>query len=144
MSLSKKYKRQPLHFEVIPIIDVMFTLLIFFVIYASTVAGFSNKGIPLQLPEASSASTAPKNIHIDVDSTSTVWMNGQQVPIETLTSVLMPLSQTQPKLPVVLRADKQVAYALVIRVLDLIQQSGFHEVSLGTETSQDGTPDSAH
>ena len=128
MSLSKKVKRNVLHFEIIPIVDVLFTLLIFFVIYATTVTTLNQKGIALQLPKASSTEPVKPKIVISIDQSQQIWIDQQPTSLQTLTAKLTPLASTKPI--VIFRADRTIAYDLIVQTLDQVRLAGLTAISL--------------
>ncbi len=130
MTISKRYKRQPIHFEVIPIIDVLFTLLIFFVIYASTVAGLSNKGIKMKLPVATSVVKEVKGILVSIDENSEIFIDGVAVSPDMFRQEITTRINGATDMSIILSADKIVSYDRVITVLDDIRLAGGVNVSL--------------
>ena len=137
MSLSKRYKRQPLHFEVIPIIDVMFTLMIFFVIYASTVSSLSNQGIKMKLPAAASVVKESHGTVITIDESLNVYLDGALTPVDEVRDRIAAQFKADPELSVILSADHTVPYETVVQLLDSIRLAGVHKVSLEAQKKTD-------
>ena len=130
MALSRRFRKRTVQFEVIPVIDVLFTLLIFFVIYSASVAGFSNKGIHLKLPSASTVSQQTSGLFVTIDADNKIYLDGVEVQEQEVKIKTQERLQTQPDLAVSLRADQKTPYDTVIQVLDDLRFAGAQHVSL--------------
>ena len=132
-------RREP-GIEITPLIDVVFLLLIFFMVSANFV---QNRVINVSLPESDSAIVgAGETLQITVFASGDYWVAGQRVgsDIESLTSAVRGYAQmlTADELAtqsVEIRADADAAHQSVIRVLDACVTAGFVQVSLATVLS---------
>jgi biopolymer transport protein ExbD len=108
-----------------PMIDVVFLLLIFFMVSTTFVV---RPGLDLQLPTAQSQTdvSAEKWV-ISISPDGTYYLNRETVTLDKLSERLM----ASPK-PVTVRADRTVPHGLVVNVLDTVQQSGIDSVSVST------------
>ncbi len=127
---TQRRKRSELRFEVIPIIDVMFTLLIFFVIFSSTLAALSHKGMTMNLPSASSVTTEKKTVLLSIDRDFHFYIDDKQIPQESLRKTISEMIRENPTLRIMLSADRDVPYDLVIRSLDDVRLGGCYDIVL--------------
>jgi biopolymer transport protein ExbD len=134
---TQRRKRSELRLEVIPIIDVMFTLLIFFVIFSSTLATLSHKGMPMNLPSASSVTTEKKTVLFSIDHDFHFYLDDNQIPQESLRKKIAEMVRENPTVRIMLSADKEVPYDLVIRALDDVRLGGCYDIVL--RAKQKGT-----
>lgn len=119
--------------DLTPLIDVVFLLLIFFLV--STVFKKDELAFLLNLPKAqfgeSSKKVETKDILIELKE-SEVAINGKKVSFEELINELPEKSEKKSPL-VVLRVDKAVKYESIIRVIDTLKKKSLNNISLITE-----------
>jgi biopolymer transport protein ExbD len=125
--LIRKRSRGKVIINVTSLIDVLFLLLIFFMV-SSTFA--EQPSIQLELPEAATAQVSrvePWVLSITRDEK--LFLNDQPMTLEALEGRLRELAETNPEKAMVLKADEEVSYGLVIEILDLAKQSGLKRIS---------------
>jgi len=129
-----RFKGQPIRrarIEMIPLIDVVFLLLIFF-IYAM-LSMTIHKGIPVLLPKAkTSLIDREQYLSISISRNHRIFVDETEVPMERLLQRLSELCKEKPSLRVFIRGDRRIPYELLVRVLDTVRASGLSKVSLET------------
>ena len=122
--------RAPFQLDLIPMINVIFLLLIFFMLTASAMT----KNLKVELPEAkSSEKNFGENITISVASDRSIEIDGQAMEIKSLLPFLeKKLNGTNQKV-VVIRADKNSEFTLFGKIIDIATQSGAADFILATE-----------
>jgi biopolymer transport protein ExbD len=128
--MARKGKRETLNFELTPLIDVVFLLLIFFLV--SSVFKKEELALLLNLPKASKGQkdkVAKKSITIELNKDKIAY-NGKKILIAELDTVLAKVSN---KKIVNLRVDGKVIYKRLVKVLDLLQKYKLENVSLITD-----------
>ncbi len=116
----------------IPMIDVVFQLILFFLV-STTFAILP--GITLQLPQSSTAEpTAMTRLAVVVVSRDEVYLNKDRIALGDLESRLARLSEAERAeiKSVTLEADQSVSYGLTIEVLDILRMAGFRGINLHT------------
>lgn len=128
-------KTQPL-VMIIPMIDIMLFLLVFFMI--STIYMVQTNTLPVSLPQSSSAKqdTRPNVVPITVLESGDVLFDKDTVPNQQIGEKIHMLLWTDSEIVFILRADKSARYESVVAVLDLLKKSGAHKVSIATEMKQ--------
>ncbi|MDX1320076.1 MAG: biopolymer transporter ExbD [Oceanospirillum sp.] len=128
----QRRQSEPVSLNLTPLIDVVFLLLIFFMV--STTFDQSSE-LDLQLPEAANGQSAekPAPLRLEVPETGPIFMNGK--PVENLASALQ-LFLKEHKSPerVVVIADERARHGQVTRVLDELAGAGLIQVSFQTLT----------
>lgn len=117
---------------IIPLIDIMFFLLVFFIF--STLQMVEQKSLPVQLPHAASAhqeEVVP--VSITLDKSGKILLENEPIPIEELGSVLHHKLTERPDVPVILRADKSVEHGQVVEVMDELKSIGVTKLSIAAE-----------
>lgn len=122
-----------IHIDFVPMADVLFNLLIFFLL-ATTIAQ-AEREINVALPSASSAapiSAMLREIIVTVDEAGLTYVAGVAIELETLKQQVEQAAKENPEQKVSVRGDKRTAYANVVRVLDICKAAGVQEPYLDT------------
>jgi biopolymer transport protein ExbD len=113
-----------------PLIDMVFILLIFFIVTTTFV---EETGVEVDKPQAASAASLDKNsILLAVTAHGQVVYGGQEVGVGAVRALVKRLSESEP-LPVIVQVDKAASAGLVVRVIDEAKLGGAKNVSLATE-----------
>lgn len=114
--------------DMTPLIDVVFQLLIFFLLTSTYVQDSqrSSASVPVELPESSlSASEAPAEVVVvSIDEQGQVFMGDEQVALGDLPLQLTRAAQANPNTIVLLRGDQRVPYGRIGEVMALIRAAG--------------------
>ncbi len=128
MNFRPKNKGRGLIINITTLIDVMFLLLIFFMVTST----FKNQpAINLVLPRSATASeTVDTPAVLFLTSEGLVYLNDTLMDKETLAARLKEMHDESGEDRMVLRADEDAAHGDVVGLIDTIKQSGFTRVSL--------------
>ena len=122
-------RREPLTPDLTALIDVVFILLIFFIV--SSVFKKEELSLQLSLPTSSSQKLEVEikqiNIELGIDK---IAFGGVKLDFDSLEGEL--LKVTQKDKPIVVRIDKKVPYERVIKILDLLQKHSLNNLALVT------------
>ena len=125
-----------------PLIDVVFILLIFFMVSTT----FQKESeIKIELPEASADAVEEKDdvLELVIDAEGRYFIEQQQVvntELETLQKAISKFLGDRTEIPVVIRADRRTPYESVVRAMDAVSRLGLVQMSLATsqpENSQE-------
>ena len=119
--------------ELTPLIDMVFLLLIFFLV--ATTFRQEEREMQIALPFASSSapiSTILRELIINVDGDGTVIVAGRQLDDADLQTLMTEAVAGNPEQKVTVRGDRATAYAHVVRVLDICKAGGIQEPYLDT------------
>lgn len=124
-------ERQP-RLMIIPMIDIIFFLLVFFMM--STLYMVEQRTIPLNLPQAAtSQADAPRSVSVSVTQDGRILFEQEEIPQQFLQKRVQAELAKQGNLTFVLRSDKQAEYGKVIAVLDELKLAGVQHVAIATE-----------
>ena len=129
--LNKKSAR----FDLTPLIDVVFLLLIFFML-TTTFVNLDNR-IKVNLPTGDFAAAEPsENIIVTITENNTIYLNGNLIdPLKLTESVIVEIKE-EPEKMVILEADKSVLHGKVIRVMDLLKKGGAERIAIATQPAE--------
>ncbi len=118
------------HLDLAPLIDIVFLLLVFFMLTSTFLIPAA---IELELPESETADAqVPEGIVVALDKAGRVAVNGVEVPWEGLRERLAALIEAQPQAAVVLRSDARSEVQQLLRLMDEIRVAGGSDIVLAT------------
>ncbi|NLC53457.1 MAG: biopolymer transporter ExbD [Firmicutes bacterium] len=118
--------------DIVPMIDVMFYLVIFFMVFMTFRTSVS--GIPLELPSSNQAvPLKEERVMVTIDRQEKVYFDDGEISLSKLTERISPLAAANPNLLVVINADAQVTYGRLIAVMDAITDAGVAQPALAVE-----------
>ena len=122
--------------NVTPLVDVTLVLLIVFMITVPAIVGSAQ--LKVDLPESIAADPTvaelPLRLAVRLEPTGEIglYLNDQRTDEASLKSLVADIRQGGSDPPVLLAADKKIAYGEVVKVIDLLTALGLHKVSLET------------
>ena len=119
--------------DMTPMLDVVFILLIFFIVTASFV---KEAGIDVNRPEA--ATTVKKeraNILVAISDKGDIWINKRKVDVRSVQANIERLKAENPQGSVVIQADKKSTTDTLIKVMDSARAAGVFDVSIAAQES---------
>jgi biopolymer transport protein ExbD len=118
--------------NITPLLDLAFVLLIIFMITTPLLESSMNLVIP-----SSGTKTPPINTShvqtVSIDRTDTIRFNNQVIGLESLTTQLVQLKQTNPDIAIVIRPDRDLPVQKLIGVMDALQRAGITKVGIATK-----------
>jgi len=126
----RSQRRQSIAPDLTPLIDVVFILLIFFMV--TTVFKKEQLALVLNLPtsQAVKLEVEPKDISIEL-SVDTLAINGQKIVFDELEARLQAIKEKTKT--IIVRIDKDVPYSQIVLVLDDLQKQDLNNISLVTD-----------
>jgi biopolymer transport protein TolR len=121
--------------NVTPFVDVMLVLLIVFMVTAPLLT----VGVPVDLPEtkASQISDDQAPLLISIQSDGKIALQNRVIEADELIPRLEAVARAKPETRIFVRGDKNVSYGEVMRVMGLVQESGFSRVALITKLPEE-------
>ncbi len=127
-------KRAPLHLNLTPLVDIIFLLLIFFMLTASFV---EESALKLELPGARHGVKEEKReIEILIGRDGTVYLGKRKVEINTLPRILGEEAKKSKERVVIIRGDKGVDLGTVVKVMDAAKGAGIRAMAIATEVER--------
>ena len=118
---------------IIPMIDIMLFLLVFFML--STIYMVQTNTLPVSLPQSTTAKQETRSnvVSITVMGSGDVLFDKDSVPNQKLAEKIHKALESDKDVIFVIRGDKSARYESVVAVLDLLKKSGARRVSIATE-----------
>jgi len=117
--------------NITPMLDVVFIMLIFFIVTATFV---KEAGIDVNRPDAATAVKQEKaNILIAIGPNNDIWIDRRQVDIRSVRPNIERLHAENPQGSVVIQADKESKTDTLIQVMDASRQAGVYNVSIAAQ-----------
>ncbi|TQV72164.1 biopolymer transporter ExbD [Aliikangiella marina] len=114
-----------------PMLDVVFIMLIFFIVTASFV---KEAGIEVNRPEAATAVKKERaNILIAISDKGEIWINKRRVDVRAVQANVERLKAENPQGTVVIQADKNSKTDTLIKVMDASRAAGVFDVSIAAQ-----------
>ena len=118
-----------------PMLDIVFIMLIFFVVTASFL---KESGVDVSRPAASTAVVKEHgNILIGVTAQDEIWINKKRLNVSSLRANIARLHAENPEGSVVIQADKESRSGLLVQVIDQARLAGVAEVSIAASIERD-------
>jgi len=115
--------------EMLPLIDIVFLLLVFFIYAMLSMA--VHHGLPVELPLSTTAEIDKKLIlSVTVEADEAIYVDKERVALADLTQVLQSKTDSTREPGVLVFADRALPYQMIYNVLDKIRQAGLSRISL--------------
>ena len=137
MKLKTKRERIRSNVDMTPMIDIVFQLILFFLV-STTFATLP--GIKLNLPQSHTAeATSMKGITITAESNGVLFFNDKEVSMTSLGEELLIFDTgtlKKEEFPVSLEADSEVTNGTIVKIFDVIRESGYCIINLRTTSEK--------
>jgi biopolymer transport protein ExbD len=128
----KRWEPKKARIEIIPMIDTVFFLLVFFMI--ASLAMTTMRGMPVNLPKATTASDRPVvRTVVTVTAAGHYFIDKQQVSYDEIRPALEERLKDNPKMVIIINCDKAQNWGKGIEVMDLAKQAGAEVLTIATE-----------
>ncbi|AOM01974.1 biopolymer transporter ExbD [Cobetia marina] len=114
-----------------PMLDVVFIMLIFFIVTTSFV---KESGVEIQRPEASHATARPDAaVMVAITAEGAVWVDGKPVDAHRVGDAVAELADGQP---VVIQADRQSRTGLLVETMDALRSAGVQDIAVAASKGE--------
>ena len=121
--------------EIIPMIDVIFFLFVFFMI--STLSMTINRGLPVNLPTAATSQQERReNVNLTVMSDGKMFLNKQPITLQNMGQRVKAALASDPQTTVVVNADGQVLHSTVVDILDELRLAGVSGLAIAVKAGK--------
>ena len=134
MKFKVKHREEPV-VEITPLIDVVFLLLLFFMVTTQFV---SLPGLKISLPgiEPGRTVTATDKLEVKITAAGDIYVNGNPTAEANVATMLREEAKDLESAVIILMADEQVPHGRVVSLMDIIRRSGMKRVVLAARWKQ--------
>lgn len=121
-----------MHFDIAPLIDIVFMLLLFFMLTSSFV---TDSGIELNLPQAETGEIHEESepLIIYIDQEQRIFLGQERLELEQLQEILAGELEGRQMKKVVLKSDEAVSMGFVVKVMDIARQAKGEDLIISTK-----------
>lgn len=132
----KRRGRSTPEMQISPMIDMIFLLLVFFIV--STMHMSQVKTVPVKLPVAQNTQNQKKTtLNIAVKADNTIWLEDKKITLDNLVQTAKTKTSGIDKVSAVIRADTTADYGTVIRVMDKLKGAGVTQFGMAADSGRD-------
>ena len=133
MRLRDRRIIKPPELMIIPMIDIMFFLLVFFML--GTMYMIELKTIPIKLPTATNTTLEVKStFSVTMKEDGSLWLEDKKIDLSNLLMQAKIEKNNNPNFAIIIRADKNIDYGKVVKLLDQIKGAGIMRFGLATDS----------
>ena len=127
-------KRIRVHLDIAPLIDIVFLLLIFFMLTANFIM---QPAIKIKLPAAKTARTCEEGeIIVFITEDNRIFLNKNELAVGDLKNALKDKMEKMEKREVILKADEKINLGLAVNVMDIARDAGAEALAVSTAISE--------
>ena len=129
----KKNREEEPGISIAPLIDIMFLLLIFFMVTSHFDIA---SGVRINLPKITKKMTASEDesrITIIIDKSAQAYLEGNKIEEDALKEKLQNLVKERGFVSLIIQADKDVSHGKVVQIMDLAKSAGIHSIIIAAK-----------
>ena len=132
----RKIKEEEIRLGIAPLIDIVFLLLIFFMVTSHFDVA---SGVRIRLPEVAKKifNQEEDKITLVIDKSGGIYLKGKKVEMKILRKRLKNLVKDKDLVHLFLQADKDVKHGRVVQVMDLAKSAGVHSIIIAARWKSD-------
>lgn len=117
--------------DMTPMLDIVFIMLIFFIVTTSFV---KESGVTVNTPQASTAANQENaNIYIAITATGEVWIDRRPVDPRSVRAIVARLHADNPEGSVIIQSDADAATGTLVDVMDQVRLAGVESIAIAAE-----------
>ena len=121
--------------EIIPMIDTIFFLLVFFMISTLSMSRYS--GLPVNLPKAATGQQPPSEAAaVTIGTDGKITLDKQEIRREQIAAALKIRLEKNPELLVLINADERVEHGVVVEIMDEARQAGVAKMAIAVKPKE--------
>jgi biopolymer transport protein ExbD len=134
----RRHGRPRARIEIIPMIDTVFFLLVFFMMASLAMTVY--RGLPVTLPQAATGQRVPDQVMVTVTGDGRVSFNREEVSLERLHALFEAGVRQNPGLTAVINADEAARHGLVVEVMDGARRAGVTSLAIAIRPREARSP----
>jgi biopolymer transport protein ExbD len=134
---ARSRRRMNIELNVTSFVDIIFNLLVFFILSTSFTTGATNAGLVVQLPNAASADAkiVERDLVVALTKDGLTVVHGHNIDVDQLPGILDEWKKASPNGMVIVQADAEVMHGRVVEVMDKVKSKGISRVVIAAQGS---------
>ena len=121
--------------DMTPMLDIVFIMLIFFIVTTSFV---KESGVTVNTPQAQTAAQQPNaNIFIAITATGEVWIDRRPVDPRSVRAIVARLHADNPEGSVIIQSDAEAATRMLVEVMDQVRLAGVERIAIAADQGEE-------
>lgn len=134
MSARRHRDSDDLGIDLTPMLDIVFIMLIFFIVTTSYV---KDAGIVVATPGAASAQKQPDtNIFVAINAKGEIWIDRKQIDLMLVKDTVARLHASRPEGAVIIQSDAQATTQQLVAVMDQVRLAGVNKIAVGAKRAE--------
>ncbi|MCK8824249.1 ExbD/TolR family protein [Fuchsiella alkaliacetigena] len=130
--MFQRDNKRKVDIRILPLIDVIFFLLVFFMLFTTFRA--TPAGLDIDLPQAETVTEQEqKQLTINISAQGQIYLEDEELTIAALQSRVANVINEDPEAVIIIEADREVFYDKIVEVMDTVRQVGAHRLALAAE-----------
>jgi biopolymer transport protein ExbD len=126
--------RDETELDMTPMLDIVFIMLIFFIVTTSFV---KESGVTVSTPQAQTASRQENaNIFIAITDGGEIWIDRRPVDPRSIRAIVARLHADKPEGSVIIQADEDAATRVLVDVMDQVRLAGIDKIAIAADTGE--------
>ena len=135
MRFKRNLKIETGKLDLTPLIDVVFLLLIFFMLSSSFIF---QPGIKVKLPESNVSETKKeKSYEVILTQENLIFFSGERITLEGLERKMKIISKNSPEAVLIIKADENVRHKNVVRIMSIAKMNGIKKLGIATRPTEE-------
>ena len=132
---GKKKRRMQIELNVTSFVDIIFNLLVFFILSTSFTTGATSAGLVVELPAAATADQkiAERDLVVALTKEGLTVVHGHAIDVAELPAILDDWKAQAPNGMVIVQADSEVIHGRVVEVMDKVKSRGINRVIIAAQ-----------
>jgi biopolymer transport protein ExbD len=132
---ARSRRRMNIELNVTSFVDIIFNLLVFFILSTSFTTGATSAGLVVQLPNAASADAkiAERDLVVALTKEGLTVVHGHNIDVDQLPGILDEWKKASPNGMVIVQADAEVMHGRVVEVMDKVKSKGISRVVIAAQ-----------
>ncbi|RLA81135.1 MAG: biopolymer transporter ExbD [Deltaproteobacteria bacterium] len=136
MDFRRRSQADEPRIELTPLVDMVFLLLIFFMLSTTFVV---SPGIKVDLPKATKEKVfrEKRELKVTITKDNKVYLNGRRIKPKELERAFRERAKKAPQTLVIIRADARALHGKVVEVMDMAKTAGLHRLAIATQPKRE-------
>lgn len=131
MAILRRKQARAIHLEFMPLIDLVFSLVMFFAVATTIVP--PNQGIKIELPKANTVNENKEALTLSITADRKFFLNTREIQPSQLENIVKEIIKRDPHAQLIISGHRNIPYFIIVETMDKIRLGGCFDVVLEAE-----------